>query len=247
MPEAITYSERESQICFLENSLELDIIARNNDNLFDQLTLLPYYEEDGGESEGEKKDTSKAASGILDKIAAGIRAIIEKIQSILRGAMRAISNLGKDHLTYDKYKSTDKGKADLDARIDAIKKDIDQTFLDARPIVKAISNIFKMDPDTVREGCDKIIGRVSNANWTEGIKGLLSYGHEKLAAVKGYEKTIEGANSRLDASVNELSMAKMENNVKKDKMSALNEVGKMLGTLTNSIFGGLGKSEKEDK
>lgn len=234
--------EKKSTVSFLENALEIDIICRDNDNLFDRLSLVPFYEE--GSTDGESKSNTDAAkNGIMMKIQSGIKTLIDKIQAILNAAIRAISNFGKERLTYDKYKNSEAGSAELEKRINKIKQEIDNTFLDARPVVKMISNVFKMDPKTVSNKCDAVIEHIGNLNWGEGIRMMMSYGHERLAATKGYQKELSLANDRLDKSLKDLSNSKDNLSDKQARFKALNDTGKMLAKMTSALFGGLARKD----
>lgn len=217
---------------YLENDLEFGIMDRDNMMLLDSLTLLPFYESD------DKSESDSKQNTILQKLSDGIAAVIAKIREIISGAMRAISNLGKEKLTYDDYKNSSTGNAEMKKRTEQIKKEVDDAFLEARPVISLISKVTHINAKKVEEVCDKVNRRLENVDWAQkamdGVVQMISCNRHMY---KKHGDEVEMAMEVLDAKREEIRTAKMGYVEQTNAYKALNQVSNMYSRLSNKLFG----------
>lgn len=157
----------ESEIAFCESELMCDLIYHQNKQIIDSYTLLCL--ESGDENVKE---------GVIAKISNAIKAMIEKIRTTIEGFLDGVRANSKNRLTADDYMNSETAKLALDADIVAMKDAIDAEFLEARTIVKMISNVTKMDPQDVAKRCDALNQKIidNRQKYLHGAKGLVQLG-----------------------------------------------------------------------
>lgn len=225
--------EYDGYAVYLENDLELSIMERNNLSLIDSLSLLPWYEDKG--------EDNSTANSILDKIIAGIQSICEKIRSILQGAARAIANMGKERLKYDDYRKSDTGDAEMKARIAKLEKEIDDVFLEARPVISMISKVTHINPKTVETFCDKINDKISKVDWIGVASTAIPMALQYKSQMNKHKKEIEEVTATCEAATAQIKSSKFSIKERTAIGRAINSVSMTYAKLSNKLFGALSK------
>lgn len=222
---------------YLENSLELDIIARENQQAFDALELQTFFEDGDGDSQ--------ESNALLQKIGRGIRKMLDRIIMMVENFGRAITNIGKKHMSAEEYMQTNRGSTEYHQRCGKIAKEIDEAFLQMRPIINMISNVTGMDVAKVEKLCDGLNTTIANADWGELAQGVIKrkVAHKKLTD-GSYEREIKGYKAKIAKAEAELNDSKRNIKDKKRKLRALNATTSVLGNFCAKIFGSAGNAGK---
>lgn len=228
--------EYDGYAVYLENDLELSIMERNTLSLIDSINLLPWYE--------DKEEENSAANSILDKIIEGIQNVCEKIRSILRGAARAITNMGKDRLSYDDYRKSDTGDAKVKARIAELEKEIDDAFLAARPVISMISKITHIDPKKVESVCDKVNEKIAKVDWLDVASKAIPMALQYKGQMNKHKEEIDKATNACESATAQIKTSKFSIREKTALGRAVNNVSMMYAKLSNKVFGALSEGKK---
>lgn len=217
---------------YLENSLALDIIERENQMTFDTLELHTFFED------GDDAEESQESNALFQKIGKGIRKMWDRIIMIIENFGRAITNIGKKHMTAEEYMQTDRGSTEYHQRCGKIAKEIDEAFLQMRPIINMISNVTGMDAAKVERLCDGLNAIIANANWGELAQGVIKRKVANKKLTNGtYEREMKGYREKIMKVTDELTNSKHNIKDKKKKLRAVNATTSVLGNLSAKIFG----------
>lgn len=164
------------ELAFLENSLECDIIERNI-----------AYEMDKCSSFFEENEDDEVSEGLLTKMINFILSILKKVGEIISNAVRALTDIGKENITAEKYMQSEHGQAEFNRRFAEVKKEIDDFARQCRPMIAMISNITNCDPEKVERTCDTLNVLLEAAPWQK-VAGMLITHDSKQKTMKGYTK-----------------------------------------------------------
>lgn len=244
MPEAISAYDKDCMIWMMESEIEFDTIHRDTVAYCDALRTLSFCED------GEDSEEDTQSDSLMDKISAGIKAIWEKIMSLVHGAIKAMQDIGKKQATYDDFKSSDMGSAELKKRFDKVTEEIDSAFLEARPIISAIANVLHMDPKSVESMCDNLNNKLINMDWGKTIRQACRNGKIVYHISNKYMQRLDEAEQTVLKANEELKKAKRMNKLSRkelDKLSAksraLTHASNTFSKLATKIFGGFGKNK----
>lgn len=213
----------DEEISFCEDTLELGVLDHNASiaiALYDQQMYL---------EEGE----SSSDDGVFQKIKNAILAILEKIDSIIRGFFDSFKVFSQNHLTAEKFMNSNTGKLQLAGDLFKIQKEIDDQYLHLRPLVNKISNATGEDIENVAKLADQITENVQ----TYGKK----YG--KTAVKIASAVTVnELANHCVDQmkdvqkwrSETEKSVKRLKRDDRTLKVKAIQSVTKAMSTITTA-------------
>lgn len=139
-------SNREINITFLENQIELDRIL--NDYLIESDILsLGIFTEDEEEAVPEQKE-----NGFITFVKRTTDAILNMLKN-LGNAIASLFN-GKEHMSTDDFLASNTGQTFYVSDIEAINKECDEKILEGRKMIQAISRGTNIDDHTVAKFVD---------------------------------------------------------------------------------------------
>ena len=232
-------AESPEDLIFYENALILDTLYHNSMNI---IGMSSTFMEEGG-----------SRDGIIGKMIDGIIAILDKIDSLIKGTLDGIRATSKKRLTAHKYMQSATAECVINLEILEMQKRVNEEYLKARPVIQKISSATGFDAEEVEAVCDGINKKLSDNKdkISAGAKGIVK-GAALLkirdVAAKQLEEST-GWKKKTEESVNRLRRSG-----DKKKVSALSKFANTLGNLTNnsiyiinSVNSELRKSEKKKR
>lgn len=216
------------RVLYLESALEISNIAAENEMALDSFKFQLFFEE-GDNASG---------NGLMDKIIRGIQLILQKIRMMGERCMYVIKNIGKSRLTAEEYMNSETGAAEYHRRCGEIAKEIDDAFLEARPLINAISNATNMNPALVEKICDGLNKRIEKSNWEELFKrAVTKQAYAKKLHNGTYKRDMDDITNRIQKATNDIKSAKTEIKDKEKKLRALNKSASVMGKFSSKLFG----------
>ena len=138
--------DMEFEIYARENALEISILNHSISedlNIYSEMTFF----ESGDDSETD---------GVLAKIGANIRKIIDNILNFITGFFKSIGMNVGEKLTVSDYMNANSTKIHLNQDIQAIQKEIDEELMEGHKITKLLSKKTGFDPKMVQSFVDRV-------------------------------------------------------------------------------------------
>lgn len=188
----------DSEIEYCENKLEFDIL--NHKASF----AVSIYEQQMYLEDGASDD------GVFEKMKKAILAILDKVDSLIRGFFDSFKIFSDNRLTADKYMNSETAEVRLDADLFEMEKRVDKAYLEARPVIKKISTATGAELEKVAKKCDditdfvnnngsKIVDTGVNVVSTVAVDKLVNKCASQMDDVKQWKKLTEESVARMDA------------------------------------------------
>ena len=140
----------DEEISFYEDVLEFGVLNHNAS------IAIGLYEQQMYLEEGEEKSDD----GVFQKMKNAILAILDKIDSVIRGFLDGFKAFSKNHLTAEKFMNSSTGQLQLAGDLFKIQKEIDREYLKLRPLVSKISKATGEDIEEVAKAADAVTEHV---------------------------------------------------------------------------------------
>lgn len=177
--EDVCMPSSDEEISFYEDALELGVLNHKAILAVDMYEQCMYLEE--GDSPGN--------DGVFEKMKRAILAVLDKIDSIIRGFLDGVKSLSSDRLTAEEYMNSSTGQLRLAEDLFAMQKMVDKEYYRLRPIISKISDITDIEAEKVASVCDSITEKLhdNRAFIAREAKGVV-----KAAAVNAlYKNSID--------------------------------------------------------
>lgn len=229
----------EAEIEYCESELECAVLCHNALNAYALYEQQMYLE---AKSDDDDVEENAKSEGAFQKLKNAILTILEKINNIIKGFLDSFSVFSKNRLTADKYMDSDTAKIRLSTDIVAMKKNVDRSYLEMRPVISKISSITGKDLEVVAKKCD------AATMFLENNRAKLRKGAVKLVQISVIEKVSNDTVNKMQ-DVQKLR-AKTEESAKRmnrggifgsAKLDALFSSSKLLSTIANQ-YQFIGKS-----
>lgn len=149
----VLFSESALELDERQFGMTMDIYAHSIYSMADMFTENCYLEETAS-TEDEKTTSKTGKKSIVQAIVDKLKEMIGKIGEIIDGFKASID--GKKNLTVDEYMNSETAKIQFAYDCEAIKKEVDMEYLEARKVVSSISNITNLPIEKVAAFCDKM-------------------------------------------------------------------------------------------
>lgn len=221
--EGVCMPSDDEEISFCEDALEFGVLNH------DASIAIAMYEQQMYLEEGD----TASDEGVFQKIKNAILAILEKIDSVIRGFLDSFKVFSTNRLTAEKFMNSNTGKLQIAGDLFEIQKKIDREYLQLRPLVSKISNATGKDIEDVAKVADQITENVlaNSKQYARSAKKIVSaVAVNKLAnhCVDQMED-VQKWRSETEKSVNRL-----KRDERPFKIRAIESVTKAMSTITSA-------------
>ena len=213
----------DEEISFCEDALELGILDHNAS------IAIALYEQQMYLEEGD----ANSDDGVFQKMKNAILAILEKIDSVIRGFLDSFKVFSKNHLTAEKFMNSNTGQLQLAGDLFKIQKEIDREYLQLRPLVSKISNATGKDIEDVAKLADQITEHVQTYGKKYGKAAV------KIASAVAVNKLANDCVDKMEdvqkwRSETEKSVNRLKRDERSLKVRAIQSVTKAMSAITTA-------------
>ena len=149
----VLFTESAMELDEKQFGLTMDIYSHDIHSMLDMYTENCYLEETAS-TDDEKSNSTSGKKSVMQTIIEKLKSMIAKVGEIIDAFKASIE--GKKNLTAEEYMGSETAKIQFAYDCEAIQKEVDMEYLEARKIVSSISSITKLPIEKVAAFCDKM-------------------------------------------------------------------------------------------
>ena len=149
----VLFTESAMELDEKQFGLTMDIYSHDIHSMLDMYSENCYLEETAS-TDDEKSNSTSGKKSVMQTIIAKLKSMIAKVGEIIDAFKASIE--GNKNLTAEEYMGSETAKIQFAYDCEAIQKEVDMEYLEARKIVSGISSITKLPIEKVAAFCDKM-------------------------------------------------------------------------------------------
>ena len=180
----VLFTESAMELDEKQFGLTMDIYSHDIHSMLDMYTENCYLEETAS-TDDEKSNSTSGKKSVMQTIIAKLKSMIAKVGEIIDAFKASIE--GNKNLTAEEYMGSETAKIQFAYDCEAIQKEVDIEYLEARKIVSGISSITKLPIEKVAAFCDKMDAKLhkNKDKFIPAGKAIM-----KTAAIDGIRKSV---------------------------------------------------------